>query len=180
MPDTRQHSSSEEASSESEVVSEKYQEKLQFAEEVGRILEDDGQPRIAGRVLGWLMVCNPPYQSFDDLVEALDVSKGSISTMTRQMIDSGLVKRVTFPGDRKSYYQVQSEAWVHVLEQRLQMANRFADVTEAGIEMMEDEPEKLQRRIREMHNFMVFFVKQMEEAIEGYKPKFDDVIPETG
>ncbi|MCS3698356.1 GbsR/MarR family transcriptional regulator [Salinibacter ruber] len=180
MPDTQQHSSPEEASSESEVVSEKHQEKLQFAEEIGRILEDDGQPRIAGRILGWLMVCDPPYQSFDDLVDALDVSKGSISTMTRKMIDSGLVKRVTFPGDRKSYYQVRSEAWVHVLEQRLQLSNRFADVTKAGIKMMEDEPKKQQRRIREMHNFMVFFIKQMEEAIEDYESKFDDVIPETG
>lgn len=180
MASTQQHSSHEEDFSESEVVSEKYEEKLQFAEEIGRILEDDGQPRIAGRLLGWLMVCDPPYQSFDDLVDALDVSKGSISTMTRQMIDSGLVKRVTFPGDRKSYYQVRSEAWVQVLKQRLQMASRFADVTKAGIKMMGDEPEKSQRRIREMHNFMVFFIEQMEEAIEDYESKFDDVIPNTG
>ncbi len=180
MSDTQQHSNSEEASSGNGAVSEKHQEKLQFAEEIGRILEDDGQPRIAGRILGWLMVCDPPYQSFDDLVDALDVSKGSISTMTRKMIDSGLVKRVTFPGDRKSYYQVRSEAWVHVLEQRLQLSNRFADVTKAGIKMMEDEPEKQQRRIREMHSFMIFFIKQMEEAIEDYESKFDDVIPETG
>lgn len=179
MPNTQQHSSSEEASSESETGSEKYQEKLRFAEKVGRILEDNGRPRIGGRLLGWLMVCDPPYQSFDDLVDALDVSKGSISTMTRQMIDAGLVKRITFPGERKSYYQVRSEAWVHVLEQRLQIVTRFADVTKKGVKMMEDEPEKLQRRVREMHNFMTFFIEQMEEAIEDYESKFADVIPEA-
>lgn len=175
------NTSSEETTSEETSLSatERHQRKLQFVEDIGRILEDDGRPRIGGRILGWLMVCDPPYQSFDDLVEALDVSQASVSTMTRQMIDAGLVKRVTFPGDRKSYYQIRGEAWVRVLERQLQMARRLADVTEEGVRMMEDEPETLQRRVREMHHFFTFWIDQSEEKLEDYESKYSHIIPET-
>ena len=50
---------------------------LAFVEEFGRLLEEEGAPRIAGRILGWLLICEPPYQSFNDLVGVLGASKGS-------------------------------------------------------------------------------------------------------
>jgi DNA-binding transcriptional regulator GbsR (MarR family) len=151
--------------------------KLQFAEVVGRIMEDSGKPRIAGRILGWLMVCTPPYQSFDDLVEVLDVSKGSVSTMTRNMIDAGLVKRTTIPGDRKSYYQVRRGAWTQVLENRIELARRFTEAAETGVEIMEAEPEENQWRIKEMHAFMDFVLETFKQALEAYEPTHREIIP---
>ena len=32
----------------------------QFAEEVGRVFEQFGIARMAGRLLGWLLICDPP------------------------------------------------------------------------------------------------------------------------
>jgi hypothetical protein len=39
------------------------EELVSFADEIGLLYEDLGAPRIWGRVLGWLLTCQPNYQS---------------------------------------------------------------------------------------------------------------------
>ncbi|MFC1900460.1 GbsR/MarR family transcriptional regulator, partial [Chloroflexota bacterium] len=68
-------------------------EKQLFAEECGLISEQTGLPRMAGRIFGWLIVAEPPYQSVDQIGKALLASKGSISTSTRLLIQHGLISR---------------------------------------------------------------------------------------
>ena len=51
---------------------------LAYAEEWGLLFERWGLPRTAGRIWGWLHVCEPPQQTAAQLVDALGVSKGSI------------------------------------------------------------------------------------------------------
>jgi len=64
-------------------------EEKRFVEEVGIFFEQSSLPRMAGRILGWLMISNPPHQTTGELTQALLASKGSISTMTR-LLSSGL------------------------------------------------------------------------------------------
>ena len=56
-------------------------EKKRFIEEVGLLFEQTGLPRMAGRILGWLLIANPPHQTTSHLTEALLASKASISTV---------------------------------------------------------------------------------------------------
>ena len=51
-----------------------------FVEELGLLFAELGQPRMMGRMLAWLLICEPPDQSSSDLVGALGASKATIST----------------------------------------------------------------------------------------------------
>ncbi|MBA2573067.1 MAG: hypothetical protein H0V06_08480, partial [Gemmatimonadetes bacterium] len=51
----------------------------QFVERMGLFFEDDGHPRIAGRMFGFMLLSPEPC-SLDDLAEQLQVSKASVST----------------------------------------------------------------------------------------------------
>ena len=75
-------------------------EEKKFIEEVGIVFEQTGLPRMAGRVFGWLLISDPPYQSPAELAEVLMASKGSISTTTRLLLQLGLVERFIIPGER--------------------------------------------------------------------------------
>src|SRR5690349_14179002 len=77
-----------------------------FIERLGLLAEESGMPRMAGRVLGWLLICEEPRQSFGEIVEALGASKGSISAMTRILQQLGLIERVTQGGDRRDFFQL--------------------------------------------------------------------------
>lgn len=145
--------------------------KLQFVEEIGLILEKNDQPRIAGRIIGWLLICDPPHQSFDDLVEVLQVSKGSVSNMTRLMLQAGLIERVSLPGDRKTYFKVRRDAWKHALERQLRFVHRLVDAAEEGLDLMEDDPPENRARLEQMHDFMSFSADKIQEQIAEYKPQ---------
>ncbi|HEX7974611.1 MAG TPA: MarR family transcriptional regulator, partial [Anaerolineales bacterium] len=79
--------------------------KQHFVEEVALVFEEIGIARMAGRILGWLLISNPPHQSADELAEALQASKGSISTMTRLLIQADLIERIGLPGERRDYFR---------------------------------------------------------------------------
>jgi hypothetical protein len=54
-----------------------------FADDIGLFYEQFGFPRIWGRVLGWLVVCQPDIQSAEELATALHASRGSVSDRGR-------------------------------------------------------------------------------------------------
>jgi DNA-binding transcriptional regulator GbsR (MarR family) len=121
-----------------------------FIERLGLLAEESGMPRMAGRVLAWLLICPDPRQSFGEIVEALGASKGSISAMTRVLLQLGLIERVTQGGDRRDFFQLHPEAWTRFLRQRVEMIRRFRDLAATAIDRLDGPPER-QARLRAMH-----------------------------
>jgi len=87
-----------------------------LVERMGLMLEAEGLPRIAGRLLGFLLV-NEGAFSLDDLADELQVSKASVSTNARQLERYGLLERTSAPGDRRDYYQMGPDVWEKLLAQ---------------------------------------------------------------
>jgi DNA-binding transcriptional regulator GbsR (MarR family) len=67
-----------------------------FIEGMGLYFEDFGVPRIAGRLLGLLLVTNRPL-SLEEVATTLGVSRASVSTNARLILATGLVERVSLP-----------------------------------------------------------------------------------
>jgi DNA-binding transcriptional regulator GbsR (MarR family) len=60
-----------------------YFEERHFVEDISLYFEQMGLPRTAGRVLGVLLISDPPAQSLTDLCTLLRASKSAVSTTTR-------------------------------------------------------------------------------------------------
>jgi DNA-binding transcriptional regulator GbsR (MarR family) len=80
-----------------------------------------GLPRMAGRVLGELLICDPPAQSLTDLCDILQASKSSVSTTTRLLTEMGLIERVALPVPRQVYFQFKSGGWLVFIRQHLRL-----------------------------------------------------------
>src|SRR5262245_61103554 len=89
--------------------------RAELVERCGMVLESEGLPRMAGRVLGYLLVADPPAQPVAEIRAALAASSGSVSTMTRLLIQAGYVDRVRRPGERRDYFAVRAQGWTAVL-----------------------------------------------------------------
>ncbi|REJ76487.1 MAG: transcriptional regulator [Acidobacteria bacterium] len=74
---------------------------------MGLFAEEDGLPRIAGRIWGLMMLAEEPLH-FDEIAERLQVSRASVSTNTRRLLDLHILERVTKCGDRRDYWQLNS------------------------------------------------------------------------
>jgi DNA-binding transcriptional ArsR family regulator len=110
----------------------------------------NGLPPISGRVLGWLMVCDPPEQSAAELAQAVGASRASLTTTLRVLTASGFVESQTRPGERTGYYRIADEAWADVTRRRMASLASFLDVTEQGLALFGAEAAR-SSRIRAAH-----------------------------
>ena len=104
-----------------------------YVEDVGVVFEQAGFPRMAARVIGRLLICEPSHQSPGELASALQASKASISTSVRLLIQFGIVERVAFPGKRRDYYRIRDEAWSRMTEERMGLVTTIRALAERGI-----------------------------------------------
>lgn len=142
---------------------------LHYVEEFGLFFEQFGLPRTAGRIMAWLLICDPPHQTMDDLAEALQVSKSSVSTASRMLIASGLVDRVSLPGERKDFYRMSDNAWTNAWHGRIQQTQALRQLAQRGLDLLADEPEARRRRLMDMHDMYKFLEQELPKLIARWR-----------
>jgi biotin operon repressor len=76
-------------------------DELIFADHAGRFYaREHGLPPMAGRLLGYLMICDPPHQTIDQLAEALMASRSAITGAVKLLEAYGMVVRSRRAGER--------------------------------------------------------------------------------
>ncbi|WP_010139125.1 GbsR/MarR family transcriptional regulator [Oceanicola sp. S124] len=71
-----------------------------FIQTMGLMWSTEGGPRIAGQILGYLLIEGEP-RTLAQMCEALQISKGSASTNARLLESKGVVRRVHPVGSRQ-------------------------------------------------------------------------------
>jgi DNA-binding transcriptional regulator GbsR (MarR family) len=132
-----------------------------FSEDVGITFEKWGLPRMAGRIWGWLLVCDPPHQTAGDLVNILGASKGSVSTMTRMLEQNGFVERFGLPGDRATYYRVVEDMEEKLIESKLASIRILREMVRGGLDILAKEPPQRRIRLEKVHDLWSFLEKEL-------------------
>ncbi len=70
----------------------------QYVERMGFLWESEGLPRIAGRILGYLLL-TPEARTTDDMALALGGSRASVNTDVRRLEGLGIPQGNTGPGE---------------------------------------------------------------------------------
>lgn len=104
-----------------------------FVERMGMLAEEDGWSRIAGRILGYLTLA-PEECSLDEIASALGVSRASVSTDARRLMQEGLLERLSRPGDRRDYYRLAPESLRSSLRARIERLRRYHELIKGALE----------------------------------------------
>jgi DNA-binding transcriptional regulator GbsR (MarR family) len=107
---------------------------------------------MAGRVLGVLLISDPPQQSLNDLCEVLQSSKSSISTTTRLLTEMGLIDRVPTPKPREIAFRFRAGGWVTFMRMRLRLMASLHQIAERGLDLLEAKRPALRERLQEAHD----------------------------
>ena len=95
-----------------------------FVEGTSALFEEDGVAPIAGLVFARLLL-SPGPMALADLAAELEVSKASVSMDTRRLEQSGILRRVVRPGDRRVYYEVAPDFTGRLIERRAERMRQF-------------------------------------------------------
>lgn len=144
-------------------------EELHYVEEFGLFWEQMGLPRMTGRILGWLLICDPPEQTMTDLTEVLQASKSSISTGTRMLIQFGFIERVSLPGERKDYYRLLPHLWTRVLAAKQGQLTGFLQLAQRGLSLFSETDAQRRERLEEMHDLYAFMDVEYPKLLERWR-----------
>lgn len=79
-------------------------------EAMGRISSFWGFSKIMGQLYG-LLYLSPKALTLDDMAESLSISKGNVSINIRALERWNMVKKIWVKGDRKDYYEAETDFW---------------------------------------------------------------------
>jgi hypothetical protein len=146
---------------------------LAFVEEMALFLEREGLPRMAGRIFSWLLICDPPLQSAADLTDALQASKGSISTMTALLARARLIERVALPGRRRDYFRIRPRAMSALMLEATARIAAFRRLAEQGLGLLDGEPPDARERLQDVLAVSLFLEEEYPALIARFETRRD-------
>lgn len=149
-----------------------------YVEDVALYYETFGLPRIAGRILGWLMICDPPERTASELMQELGASKGSVSTMLRLLLTGGIVRRVAKPRSRVTHYAFQDDGFEAIMDARLAEYNGFEPLAQRGLQLLREQGASREqtRRLRTQRAMYLFLRREFAALAIKWRAEREQLI----
>lgn len=141
-------------------------EEAEFVDRLGLFFELLGATRTMGRLYGWLLICHPPQQSLTELADALSVSKASISTVARQLLEGGMVERLPSP-NRQHLYRVTPGGFTSVLQTQLSLMRLGIEPAEYALSVLDEDRAEQRQRIEDFRDFCEFCTNAYRDQLMG-------------
>lgn len=139
----------------------------EFVEQMGLILQAEGLPRIAGHIMGLMIMHEGPF-SLSQLAERLSVSRASISTNTRLLEDLEVIIRTAKPGDRQDYFKLSPRPYTRLLRGMVRRMRRARDVIEDTQETLPDDMTDSHDRLQELDAFYKALIESFMDVIDTW------------
>jgi DNA-binding transcriptional regulator GbsR (MarR family) len=140
----------------------------QFVEEMGGFLAGLGMTPMAGRMWGWLLICDPAEQTAGDIAGALHASRGAISGTARILANAGLIRRATKAGDRREYFSAPPEALDSMVASAGSIYRQMRAIAERGLAATNDRSPAARARLEEFRDVMAFVEEEVPALIDRF------------
>jgi hypothetical protein len=142
--------------------------KKEHIEKVGVFFEKSGFPRMVGRVLGFLLIAEPPHKTFNEIQEYLQASKSSISTSLQFLLNQGLIGYFTQPGDRKRYFRLNVENWLEMMRKELCHFGVVSRMMRDCVKLRGKEHDQFNQALGDIADFYAFFEQESLQLLDRY------------
>jgi DNA-binding transcriptional regulator GbsR (MarR family) len=139
-----------------------------FIDRMGIAAETDGMSPIAGRLFALLLLADQP-RSLDDIADSLAVSKASVSTDARRLLERGIVDRVAKPGDRRDYYELSPDFFARIIDSRISRWRRMQSLANEVREQADRLPAAVAKRIDAIDDVERSVIAPLEQALADWR-----------
>lgn len=139
-------------------------------EDMGVTFEKTGHSPMAARIFSFLLLAEPAYQSFDEIREFLGASKSAVSNALTLLQHEGIVSYLTFNGDRKRYFKVDTESWLKLLIESARSFSSFNETLKGVYEYRKKNASgELNKELLKLLEFQDYLSKKIDHAIADWK-----------
>jgi DNA-binding transcriptional regulator GbsR (MarR family) len=140
----------------------------EFIESFASLMETRGIPRAAGRIFSFLQVSEPADQTAAQLANALGISLGTVSSMTRLLMRAGWVERISRRGERQAVFRTAAGMMTLAVDGVMEPTRRARELTDRGLALMADRPEAARARLQELNEVYRFFEEWFPMLLEHW------------
>jgi len=141
----------------------------ELIEDIGIFYKKTGHQAMMGRVMGYLMVADPPHQTFEQIVDFLTASKSSVSNTLNILMIFGIVKFKTFPGDRKRYFLISGGSIESLLMREAEEIIKFREILQSVLDMRSSSYPEINKEISDFIRFINIYENELPEIIRKWK-----------
>ena len=155
------------------------QTQTDFMEVCGRFAQVVGLSRSLGTIYGLLYLSHRPV-GLQEIAQSSQISKGSASMGTRQLLNMGLIRKVWMPEEKRDFYEAipkLGEAF-HNLYQNLLKSRMENSQKKMGelVEVLESEKKSLSKEEYEHINERLKNLDQIRTKISRIMPAMDALL----
>ncbi|GHE47905.1 GbsR/MarR family transcriptional regulator [Streptomyces capitiformicae] len=143
-----------------------------FAESYTALLEQQGLPRMAARVLACLYITDSGALTAADLVQRLRVSPASISHAVTFLEQQGIVRRERTPGGRRERYVIDDDIWLRSTLAAVQMNDALAAASRRGAEIL-GPATPAGARFESSAGFLLVVSESLRQVMEQWQQSLD-------
>jgi len=154
--------------------------KKRKVEEIGVAFDKTGFPPMVGRVVGFLLLADPPFQTFYAIQEFLGASKSSISNALNVLMEKCIVDYVTFSGDRKRYFRLNIDSWLENTKEKMEKMSHVDAILFDALKYRDPEkyPEFVEG-LKKILSFHMFIAEEMPKLIAKWEAMQRDHLPQS-
>jgi DNA-binding transcriptional regulator GbsR (MarR family) len=140
---------------------------LDFVEEMGRYFDQNGQPRVVGRITGLLMIAPRPLNA-EEIASILQISRSGVSANVQLAQSRNLIQISSYRdiGGRREYYESTVSANMDkIFELYLKRLTDLRDIARSGVKAVADDHPARERLIA-AEGFYTYLVNTILSALE--------------
>lgn len=145
--------------------------KEQKVEEMGIFFEKSGLAPMHGRVFAYLLLAEPPHKDFYEIQEFLKASKSAISNALKFLMEKNMVKYLTFSGDRRRYFQVDTYGWLKHNKMQILQATAIKKWIQEILELRADSKHL---DFNENLEMIVAFYAELSDVLDEFVQKWSE------
>jgi DNA-binding transcriptional regulator GbsR (MarR family) len=131
---------------------DKAQYAKELVEKIGVVMEKAGLQPAVGRVLGCLMVSDPPYRTFDEIQRYVGISKSAVSNALNGLMSRELVDYITLPGDRKRYFQLAQTGMISQMKKKMGIHSAMPELLRTIVQTRSNKYPEFNKSLLESRN----------------------------
>src|SRR5207249_6906768 len=121
-------------------------------------------------ILSYLLISEPPYRDFYEIQEFLKASKSTISTTLNQLMQKGVISYITFSGDRKRYFQINTKGLLNTIKQQYKQGQLLNDMVSETLQHRKNsEFQRFNRELKEVVDFNSYILNGIEKLIADWE-----------
>lgn len=144
----------------------------QKVEKIGIMIEQMGYAPVPGRIISYLMLSEPPYRDFYEIQEFLKASKSTVSTALNQAIQADVINYITFSGNRKRYFQINTKGLLNIIKKQYKQGQVINDmISETLRHRKNPEFRRFNLELQEVIDFSTYIHKKIDRLITDWEKK---------